>query len=174
MRRIGWLLMAVLLLAGGCRKRPAQVDTIEDENLPALSVVPMAHPRAAPQLLAGFHAVEQGSWRWTMGRFAVALKPPPGAEKTGARLEMHLAVPEIVLSHVQSVTLTAAVEGTALAPETYTKAGEYTYSRPVPASALRISPAKVTFALDKYLKSGAIEARELGVIVSSVGLARQL
>lgn len=170
MRALAWLLAAALSFSAGCKKPPPQVDTIEDENQPALSVVPMAHPRAAPQLLSGLYDVEQGAWRWTMGRFAIALEPPPGAASKGAVLEVNLTAPVPVLARFKSVTLSAAVEGMPLAPETYTTPGDYTYTREVPAAALTVAPVKVTFALDHYLKAGEVERRELGIILTRAGL----
>ena len=51
---------------------------------PLLSTVHAADPKSSIQLIKGFHGVEQNSWRWTMGRFAVTLKPPIGAAEQGA------------------------------------------------------------------------------------------
>ncbi|MGD0201842.1 MAG: hypothetical protein ABSD27_13915 [Bryobacteraceae bacterium] len=171
--RLGAAAVSALLIwsAGACKRRPPQVETVEDENQPALSVVPVAHPRAAPQLLNGFHQVEENSWRWTMGRFAVAVQPPPGSSERGARLELRFSLPDSVVSRRGPVTLSAWVEGTALPPQTYAQAGEHTYARDVPPEALRLAPARVSFALDKFLRAGEIEARELGLVVTSVGLA---
>lgn len=170
MRGLACLLAAALCFSAGCKKPPPQVETIEDENQPALSVLPMAHPRAAPQLLSGVYELERGAWRWTMGRFAIALEPPPGAAAKGARLELNLSVPASVLARRKSVTLSAAVQGTPLAPETYTVPGDHTYLREVPASALSLAPVKITFALDNYLKAGEIETRELGIVLTRAAL----
>jgi hypothetical protein len=165
--------VAVGLVAGGwsCKRRPSQVETVEDENQPALSVVQVAHPRAAGQLLSGFHQVEQNAWRWTMGKFAVILMPPPSAAQKGARLELHFTLPQSVVSLRQSVTVAAAVEETALPPQTYTKAGTYVYKADVPAAALFAgTPVKVSFTLDKFIKAGEVETRELGLVVNTIGL----
>jgi len=164
------LVVVLVASAAACRRRPPQVDTVEDENQGALSVIQVAHPRATPQLLSGFHQVEQNSWRWTASRFAVLLGAPAGAQQNGARLEVRLTVPEPVISRRKSVTLSCSVEGTPLAPETYTREGEVTYERDVPAAALARPPVKVTFGVDKFLKAGEVETRELGIIISSVGL----
>ncbi len=161
---------AVLLAGAGCNKPVPRVDTIEDENLPVLSVVPMSHPRARLHLLSGFYPLEQGAWCWTMHRFTAFLRPPPGSQKEGCRLELKLTAPESVLSRRKSITLSADVQGTPLAPEIYTKPGDHVYLRDVPAAALAPSGVRVNFSLDKYLAAGEIEARELGVVVSSVGL----
>ncbi len=163
-------LAAALALAAGCKRPQPRVDTIEDENQPPLSSVHAADARAAAQLLSGFHAVERNAWRWTMGKFSLIMQPPPGAAQKGAQLELKFAVPEPVISRRKSVTLSASVEGQALAPQTYTDAGEYTYRRDVPAAALAAGPVKIDFALDKYLAGGEIETRELGIVFTSATL----
>jgi hypothetical protein len=165
--------VAVGLVAGGwsCKRRPSQVETVEDENQPALSVVQVAHPRAAGQLLSGFHQVEQAAWRWTMGKFAVILMPPPNAAQKGARLELHFTLTPSVMSRRPSMTVAASVEETPLPPQTFTKAGTYVYQADVPAAALFAgTPVKVSFALDNFLKAGEVETRELGLVVTSIGL----
>jgi hypothetical protein len=172
MRRLSvWAALAVVLAGGcACKRKPKQVEMVDDESQPALSVLHVAHPRADRQLLSGFHGVEQQAWRWTMGTFAVALEPPPGSAQRGATLELRFSMPESVISRRKSVTLQAFVAGTALAPETYNKAGDYTYTRDVPAAALAVPPVKVVFSLDHYLKAGEIDPRELGLVATSVGL----
>jgi hypothetical protein len=160
-------------LAGtwACKTRPPQVETIEEGDLPPLSVIQVAHPRAAAQLLSGFHKVEHGAWRWTKGKFAVLLMPPPGAAQKGAELELRFTLPEPVVSRRHSVTLSASVQSTALAPETYSQAGNYTFRRDVPVAALASGePVTITFTLDKFLRANEVEPRELGLVALSVGL----
>ena len=142
-----------------------------DEEAPRMpTVLMMSDPRAAQQLLNGFYALEQNQWRWTAGKFAVALRPPTAADQKGATLRLKLTVPEVVVTKLKSVTLTARVGGTALAPETYKQPGEYVFAREVPAAALAGQSVKVEFTLDHAIPSGAVEQRELGVVVSMVGL----
>jgi hypothetical protein len=140
-----------------------------EEQLNLKSAVSMADPEAAPQLISGFHNLEQNSWRWTMGRFSVLLKPPPSAP-SGARVIVRLSVPDAVLQQTGPVTLTATLNGARLGSETWRTAGEYTFEAPVPAAALGPDAVTVDFALDKYLPAGTAEARELGLIVTSVEL----
>jgi hypothetical protein len=161
-----------LLAAAACKPRvsrpPAQLT---DEGSATLaSVVNMADPKTAPQLLKGFHSVEGNAWRWTMGRFAVALHPPAEGSTRGAVLRLKFAIPDPVISSAKQVTLSATVTGTQLAPETYTKPGEYEYIRDVDPKLLAADAVNVEFALDKFIPAGALEGRELGVIASSVGL----
>jgi hypothetical protein len=172
MRRLipGLLAIALALATAGCKRPQPRVDTIEDQNQPPLSSVHAADSRASGQLLSGFYAVESNAWRWTMGKFSVALVPPPGAAQKGAQLEVRFAVPEPVISRRKAVTLSVSVEGQALAPEAYTASGEHTYLRDVPAAALAASPVKIDFALDRYLAAGEVETRELGVVFTSAAL----
>jgi hypothetical protein len=80
-----------------------------------------------------------------------------------------LNIPDAIMDRIKSTTLTANVNGAALPGETYTKAGEYTYSKDVPASALSADAVTAEFALDKFLPPGAVDQRELGVVVTSIG-----
>jgi hypothetical protein len=119
--------------------------------------------------LKGFHDVEGNAWRWTMGKFSVTLQPPANAPQKGATLVVKMSIPEAIMSRVNSTTLTANVNGAAIPGETYTKAGDHIYSKDVPASALSADAVTVEFALDKYLPPGAVDQRELGLVVSSIG-----
>ncbi len=172
MQRLIPALMAVALALApvGCNRKQPRVETIEDGNQPALSSLHAANLRAATQILGGIHALENNTFRWTMGKFSVVLQPPPGAAQTGARFEFKFVLPESVIARRKAVTLSVSVEGHALAPETYTTEGEYTYLRDVPASAIAPGPVKVDFALDKYLAAGEVETRELGVLFTSAAL----
>jgi hypothetical protein len=129
----------------------------------------MSDPEAEPQLISGFHAIEQNSWRWTAGRFAVML--PPAGRTTEARLRLRLSVPEAVLRQTHSVTLTAALNSSKLASQTWTEPGEHTFEALLPAAALGPDPFTVDFTLDRFLPAGKVETRELGIIVSSVEIA---
>jgi hypothetical protein len=163
--------MAVLLAATGCKPRD-RIRTEATEEAPAqlASVVHTADPKASVQLLRGFHAVEGNAWRWTSGKFAVMLRPPASAAQRGAVLKARFALPEAVTGKVGAVTLSANVNGVALPPERYSRAGDHSYSRDVPASALAAEAVTCEFVLDKFLPAGAVDQRELGLVVSSIGL----
>ncbi len=173
MRRLFPLACCCLLgILGSCRApESAPVETIEE---PAVSeLAPMVHaadPKAAFQFVKGFHEIEQNAWRWTMREFAVTLRPPAQAAEKGAVLRLKLTVPEPVIARLKMITLTARAGGTALAAESYSKPGDYVYTREVPASALAGDAVSVEFSLDKALPPGEVDQRELGVVVTSVGL----
>jgi hypothetical protein len=169
------VLPAVLLLAiagVSCTGKRSGV-TVENEEQAAprvASVIRMNDPSSSAQLLSGFYPIENNSWRWTAGKFSALLRTPPGAAQSGATLTMAFVVPEIVIRKVGNVTLRASIGGTALKPETWTAAGTYEYSADVPPSMLAPESVKVDFALDKSLPPD-VDRRELGIIVTSVGLA---
>jgi len=161
---------ALLSLPTGCRPRDKIRLEPTQETLNLKSAVHMADPEIVPQLISGFHPLEQNSWRWTTGKFAVMLKPPASAP-AGAHLTVRLSVPEAVLRHTGPVTLTAALNGATLGSATWTAAGEYTFAAQVPANQLGADPITIDFALDKFLAAGTVETRELGLIVSSVEIS---
>jgi len=153
--------MAVAMaLAGGCRHKEKGLS----------SMVNMADPYTATQLVSGFHAVENGAWRWTMRRFSVMLKTPQGAETNGATLLFRLFVPDDQINRLGPITVSADVDGHQLEPQTYAKPGDYVYSRPVPAEALKAPSVKVNFSLDKDREPDGVDGRQLGVVATTIGL----
>jgi hypothetical protein len=155
----------------GCKKRE-KVRLSEAEDAPAAieSTVHTADPRSATQLLKGFHEIEQNSWRWTMGQFAVVLRPPKGAAESGANLVMKFTIPDPVIARVNSTTLTASIGGKAVGSSTYSAPGEHTFNAEVPAGTLGTEPATVEFSLSAFLPAGTVDARELGLVASSIAL----
>ena len=161
----------VCLIPAGCKAKRKQARVEEaGQDATLASTVHVADPRTAPQLVNGFYDVEQNAWRWTAGRFTVMLRPPRGAAEKGAVLNLKFAVPDVVLAKLKTISLDASVGGTTFPPETYTQAGEFTFQRDIPADLLKGDTVKVDFHLDKSLPPSGSDARELGVIVTSVGL----
>ena len=170
MRKRVAVLAAVLLGAGGCNyERIPRQPTIEEAPRLA-STVHMGDATAAAQLVSGFYGIEGGGWRWTQKQFAVTLRPPVQAARKGAVLEVHLTAPEPSIQALKSLTLTVSVGGSTLAPETYRKAGEYVYRRDVDAKLISGDAVRIDFQLDKAIAPGATDLRELGIVVTSVGL----
>lgn len=170
MRRLAlFVLAASLILQGsGCRRIKRAISG-EPENGP-FAMVNLADPKAEPQLVRGFHQVEQQAWRWTEGSFTVNIRPPKNSKQNGATLVMAFSIPESLMAKSGAPAITATVNGTGLPPETVAKPGDQTYRRDVPASALTGDLIKVDFTLDHYAKAGDLEQRELGLIVKSIGL----
>ena len=132
------------------------------------TVLNVADPRAPGQLLSGFYPLN-AERRWTEKRFSARLKPPKNAARTGAVLVLFFGIPEQSIAQLHSIEVSASVEGAALTPERYTKPGDFTYSRDVPAGVLNKDTVVASFALDKAVSTGGPDARELGLNVSTVG-----
>jgi hypothetical protein len=174
--RTGHLIAAVIVIAGlaftplACRRHRRVTVQTEEEGPTLATIVHVADPRAAAQLLSGFYGVEQNAWRWTAGKFSVVLRPPRTAAAKGATLQLKFTVPEVVIVKLKAMSLSASVNGTPLSPESYTQPGEFTYTRDVPANLLVGESAKVDFTLDKTMPPSASDQRELGVVATTVGL----
>jgi hypothetical protein len=105
------------------------------------------------------------------GQVSVLLRTPPGSAQSGATLNLAFNIPGAVTTQLNSVNLTALVNGMVLHAEEYKKAGPETLSADVRASLLATDSVKVDFVLDKSLPPGA-DKRDLGIIATSVGLWR--
>jgi hypothetical protein len=167
------ILAAVLALAPiGCnREHKVTVRETVEETPKAIIpvVVNMGDAKQDKQLVSGFYGIEANSWRWTAKDFTVSLRPPAGSAQ-GATLDFALSVPQVVIDKLQSLTLSASINGTALAPETYAHEGQYEYKRDVPSSLLSGNAVRVEFHLNKSMPPAGGDARELGIVARSVGL----
>jgi hypothetical protein len=164
-----WVL-GLAFAASSCtlhREKPRLTEE-EAQPRPAM-IVKAADQGTASQLLKGFYEIEHDAWRWTAGKFSVRLRTPRRASTKGTTLRLNFSLPEAVIAKLQSVSLDATVNGTALGHETYKQAGAFTYSRDVPAPVLTQELAQVDFSLDKVLPATPGDKRELGIIVTSVG-----
>lgn len=165
------LVTAALLSVPACRRKPkASADATVEEAPPLASVLQVADPRASAQLLQGFYSVEQNSWRWTAGKFSVALRPPVEGARHGGTLTLKFVLPDPIIQKLKSVTLTASVGGAILPAETYKTVGEHVYSRDVPPAALTAAAVRFDFSLDKFLPPTQSDKRELGIVVTAVGI----
>lgn len=108
-----------------------------------------------------------------MGRFAVALLPPPGADSQGATLTLQFALPTGVMDKSKTVKLSATVQNIPVGEQTYKTTGDYTFTADVPANLLKAKAVTVEFALDPFLPAGLVDARELGVVFLSAGLQKK-
>ena len=133
-----------------------------------LSSFQVADPRAEGQLVEGFFAVEQGSWRWTDRVFSVVIRNP-SAERD-LQLEFQFTIVPQFIDRLGPLTLWATVNGTSLDKSTYDQPGDFVYSVRVSAGKLEGPTARVDFALNKALQPGGGEERTLGVIAVSVAL----
>jgi hypothetical protein len=154
------MLLTALLVSGSCKHRRGEIASTAFAGDPAF----------AGHFTSGFYDIEANAWRWTNKEFAVTLNPPLHAEERGAQLVMKMAVPDPVVQHSQSVELSCSVGGLKLDPQVFSKAGAYTYVRDVPADKLKGRSVRIDFALDHSMPATPPDIRELGIVVSQVGL----
>jgi hypothetical protein len=165
------LLAAAFGLAGCRRKQAANAQQQGDGEAPQMaSVIHTGDPKSETQLVNGFYGIEQNAWRWTAPRFSVVLRPPAGAAEKGATLNVELTIPDPIIARVKTISLSASIGNTPLAPETYTQAGPYTYTRDIAPSLLGSEAVRIDFQTDKSVPPIPPDQRELAVIVGSVGL----
>ncbi|MBZ5622133.1 MAG: hypothetical protein LAQ69_25905 [Acidobacteriia bacterium] len=165
------LVVTLALTPMGCKTRKvAEQQTVEEPPPSLASIVHVGDPKAAGQLLSGFHEIENHAWRWSMRQFSVVLRPPPGSAQRGAILTLKLTLPAVVLQTEKTISLSASIDGHPLPAETWSQPGAFVYQRDVPATLLTGDAVRILFVLDKALPPGEKDARELGVVVSTVGL----
>ena len=155
------LLAFVGLGSTGCRRKK-KVAAREDG---LASVVNVADPADSAQLVRGFSNVEADAWRWSTSKFSVVLRPPKGAANLELKFTLHPNV-----ATLGPVTVSATVNGTPVATETFSQAGDFVYSHEVPASALNSDVVTVEFSSDKALAPTDQDKRELALIVKTIGL----
>lgn len=156
------LLVSLLFVSAGCKRRHRPPETA--------STIFAGDPDYNKFFMDGFYLPEANAWRWTAKQFTVALNPPPHSAERGARLVMHLTVPDPVIQHSQFVELSCATQGSKLDPQVFAKTGAYTYERDVPADKLQAKEVYFDCGVDKGFRPGGADIRELGIIVSQVGL----
>jgi hypothetical protein len=168
------MLAALAVAPAGCNREHKVTVKETVEETPATSAIPavisMGDPKREKQLVTGFYGIEANAWRWTAKDFTVSLRPPAGSATRGATLDFALSIPQVAIDHLKSVVLSASINGTALAPETYAKDGQYDYKRDVPPNLLTGDAVRVEFHLDKAMPPAGNDARELGIVARSVGL----
>lgn len=165
--------LAIMALAlPGCRIRkkeqPVKAAVVGDAQLS--SVVEASDPLHASQLIRGFYGIENQSWRWTAKNFTVKLRPIPGSETKGAKLELKFVIPDVMFDRVGAMTLDAKANGLDLGSETFLTAGDATYMRDVSPVVLAGDSTTFDFSVDKGLPPSEKDPRELAVIVTRIGL----
>jgi hypothetical protein len=139
-------------------------------DIRATTGVNMADPAQAGQLWSGFYDIEGGKSRWTARNFSILLKAPPDSDRNGAELALKLYLPEAQIRSLGPITMSADAGGHQLPSRTFSESEETTYSAHVPAEALRSGFIAVNFRLDKSSVGFNGDARELGVVVTSITL----
>jgi hypothetical protein len=169
------LVLAAIAALAGCRGKHSQQEVKNDEptapSARLVSQVAMNDQDVETQLIQGFYPVEPGAiWRWTAAKFAVLLKSPLGAAEKGGTLSLAFGLPEAVLSKTGPMTIVATAGASKLGSETFKDAGQHVFMADLSPELLKQESVTIDFVLDKSLPPGPVEKRELGVIVTSVGL----
>ena len=114
-------------------------------------------------LAAGWHALENGSWRWTERVFSVRLP----SRTSGTRLSFKFVLPESILKALGPIQLHATIGGCSLPSIGYPTPGEHTYTQMIPSAAWNGTDRFIRFELDKAWQStDTADCRELGVQVA--------
>ena len=151
--------LAALAVVDGCHRVFPQLA----------STVNVADQSTANQLLSGYYGPEEKAWCWTERTFSVMLSPPAGAEERGARIQLRMHISPSQIETLGPMTLRVSAGGYPLTPQTFFKPGNYIYSADVPRDALATNILPFKFTFDKATRPGPEEARELAVVVTSVG-----
>jgi hypothetical protein len=150
-------------------KSSEQPKTTPSASQP-LSAFAVTNPAADAQMIHGFYPVEASQWRWVGGKFGVLLGAPEGASQRGAHLELKFNYPQVIQSRLKTITLAVTANGAVQNPQKYEKFGDQTYETDLPANLVRGGLVTVEFSTDKVVPAGQVEARELALIVTEVGL----
>jgi hypothetical protein len=153
---------AVLLLIDlcGCHRSESRSSTLE-----------MADPAIAGQLVVGFYPVEENSFRWVAPKFSVALKPPQNGSRNGARLTVHLYLPEVEIKETGAVTLSAEVNEKCIGSQVFSRAGRFDFIQDLPAGIVDTNVLSVQFAFDKSMEPSSADERELAGVITGIEIA---
>src|SRR5581483_6559319 len=125
----------------------------------------LAAPPSTFRLMRGWHNLEHEAWRWTDRVFsmeihsAVALQP--------ATLRFVFQLPDVVFTKTPALTLSARVNGSALASRIYSTPGEHEYIAQVPS--VKAGTALVEFELSHAIAPTDTDRRQLGLLVDFTG-----
>jgi hypothetical protein len=137
------------------------------------SSIEMSDLTASSQLISGFYELSENRWRWTAPTFTVALAPPLVAGQQATRpatLHVQLYFPPAQIDQLGPVTVEAESPGYEYGHVTYKEGGPHEFVVTIPQDALCTNLLPVTFSLDKYRPGSKNDARDLGVVVSSIRL----
>jgi hypothetical protein len=167
-----FFILAIAVTATACKGKHDRVTVQnEEETAPRMaSLVKMNDPKTSAQMLSGFYALENNSWRWTSGKFSVLLRTPPSTAGEGGVITFAFSLPDIAIQRLKSVGITASVNGTKLKSTEYDKPGTNIFTADVPPALLTGESVRVDFALDKTIPQD-VDKRILGVVATSIGIS---
>jgi hypothetical protein len=155
-----WTTWIVALALSACSPKGASHDGARRTTLS------LADPDTAPQLVSGFHTIEEGAWRWTKLKFAADVARPE-ASKHGILVILHGSVAAPVIERYGSQTLECSAGGHGLEPEKLTKAGSFIYAREL--EGVDVPVFRIACSVDHAVPT-TNDDRELGLIISTIAL----
>jgi tRNA (mo5U34)-methyltransferase len=158
-KRSGWEVLESMTVGDKLRSDPVSLKSDERAFYLLRSHYGLAHLN----LIAGWHATEQRGWRWTAREFSIGL--PEDAESYD-RLTMEVFIPAVLIERLGHLTLRATFEGRELRPALFDKPGTHSFVRRLRKSSE--GERIVHFSLDRALRPGDLDSRELGIIVASI------
>lgn len=176
MKKCLLLVLGVALLGAcaACRGRGVAVSSNSPEQeskAPEFAYVNTGDVRARQQLVSGWYAIEEGSWRW-MAQDAAAMLAVPSQAPIKFDLKLFFP-PEHMKRAGSPVTVSVVLDGHHFAQATYDKPGAYELLKPVPAGMLTASAAKVEIHLDRAATPGGDDKRVLGAVVQGIGFRQE-
>jgi len=177
-----WMILVLsplLLLAGACSRSsipsaeggptagaPGGAPAVKAE----FSYINTGDVRAKPQLISGWHGIEDGAWRWAAREAQAVLATP---RDLPVNFEMRLYFPDEHMQRVGGpVTVAVLLDGKPFVQETYPAPGPRTILKPVPAGSLSKPATSVTIRLDRAVGPSDADRRELGVVVQGFGFQK--
>src|SRR5579864_2498138 len=109
------------------RPYPIRLQPTIEEPPTLVSMIRIADPSTASQLVRGFYPLESNTWRWAAGRFSVVLGTPAAARTNGAWLVLVFNLPAVSIQTLKQITITAKAGDVELSPEEFTTPGEHQY-----------------------------------------------
>jgi hypothetical protein len=130
-----------------------------DPAVPSMREILAKDPEFSKQA-TGFHILEKDGWRWTMKEFSLVL---PTSRPAGS-VTVHVNVPEAEIQKLGAITMSIRVGEHVLAPETFSRAGDYNVTRSVEPEWVTAAENRFDFGVDKTIAPTAADNRELGII----------
>ena len=169
-------LAALALWPAGCFRAPEPYAPPPQRGSPATIEIPfgsfvnMSDAGAAAYFVQDVSPqLEANAWRWTFEKPTLRFYLPDIA---GLYFTMELAMPGVTLAHTGPVVLTVAINGHTFERITYSKDGQYSIRKPVPAEWLmQGSENLVEMYLDKHYVTESDKVK-LGFILTRAGFVK--
>lgn len=164
--RTGWRMCAYLTTGNERDSDPVNRD--RDQRAFCLTESRLANFPPDVRFLSGWHNAEERGARWTERRFSVGFRLPQ--TDLLPRIRLHFYLPGSSIEKLGSVTIEARVKNTVLPKETFSAAGQHVYARDLPPGLFDGGMARFDFELDKTIPPSETDLRELGIVVTAIGL----